>query len=100
METYPDAACSPNPLDPPVMTATLPSRENMFLKSWSLTSASADMVADVCWSCLCNSNGEAGMGALDKCLEVCIRLMSDTRNANGRTYPELLYRRPSFWTVA
>lgn len=43
---YPDAACKPSPREPPVTTATLPSRENIFLKSWSATSASAsDMVA-------------------------------------------------------
>lgn len=41
---YPEAACSPRPLDPPVTTATLPLREKMFLKSLSLTSASADIL--------------------------------------------------------
>lgn len=44
--TYPDAACNPNPLEPPVTTATLPSREKMDLKSSSLTSCSADMFSD------------------------------------------------------
>ena len=42
---YPDAAWRPNPLEPPVTTATLPLREKMFLKSLSVTSASADMMA-------------------------------------------------------
>jgi hypothetical protein len=42
--TYPLAACKPNPLEPPVTTATFPCRENMFLKSLSLTCSSADMV--------------------------------------------------------
>lgn len=42
-ETHPDAACNPSPLEPPVTTATLPSRAKMDLKSSSLTSASADM---------------------------------------------------------
>lgn len=41
---YPDAACNPRPLDPPVTTATLPSNEKMLLKSLSLTSASADIM--------------------------------------------------------
>lgn len=62
---YPDAAWRPSPREPPVMTvqmsaivpsrrccscylpATLPASEKMFLKSLSLTSASADMVAVV-----------------------------------------------------
>ena len=38
---YPDAAWSPRPREPPDTTATFPSREKMFLKSWSWTSASA-----------------------------------------------------------
>lgn len=38
---YPDAAWSPRPLEPPVTTATFPSREKMFLKSSSLTWAAA-----------------------------------------------------------
>lgn len=38
---YPDAAWRPRPLEPPVTTATLPSREKMFLKSLSCTWASA-----------------------------------------------------------
>ena len=33
MTTYPDAACRPSPLDPPVTTATLPAREKMESKS-------------------------------------------------------------------
>lgn len=43
--TYPEAACNPKPLEPPVTTATLPSSENRLPKSWILTSASADIVA-------------------------------------------------------
>lgn len=43
-EGYPDAACRPSPREPPVTTATLPSREKMFLKSWSLVCAWAVMV--------------------------------------------------------
>jgi hypothetical protein len=43
--TYPDAACSPSPRDPPVTTATLPLRLKMFAKSCSWTSDSAVMVA-------------------------------------------------------
>ena len=34
-ERYPDAAWRPSPLEPPVTTATLPSREKMDWKSWS-----------------------------------------------------------------
>ena len=34
---YPEAACNPSPREPPVTTATLPSREKMFSKSLSLT---------------------------------------------------------------
>jgi len=45
-KTYPDAAWRPNPLEPPVTTATLPSSEKMLLKLSSLTSASADMSAE------------------------------------------------------
>ena len=41
--TYPLAACSPRPLLPPVTTATLPSRLNIVLKSFSCTSTWADM---------------------------------------------------------
>lgn len=41
---YPEAACRPSPLDPPVTTATFPLREKMLLKSFSLTSASADIL--------------------------------------------------------
>jgi hypothetical protein len=44
MVTYPDAAWSPRPREPPVTTATLPLRLKMFAKSWSWTSASADMM--------------------------------------------------------
>lgn len=50
--THPDAAWRPSPRDPPVMTATLPCSEKMFLKSWSLTSASADMLGGrLCFRC-------------------------------------------------
>ena len=35
--SYPEAACKPSPREPPVTTATLPSREKMFLKSLSST---------------------------------------------------------------
>ena len=41
--THPLAACSPRPLLPPVTTATLPSRLNIVLKSFSCTSIWADM---------------------------------------------------------
>ena len=41
--TYPLAAWRPNPLLPPVTTATLPSRLKMLPKSFSWTSTSADM---------------------------------------------------------
>lgn len=44
---YPDAAWSPRPLEPPVITATLPSRRKMFGKSWSLTSCSASVMLRV-----------------------------------------------------
>lgn len=40
----PEAACRPRPRDPPLTTATLPSRRKMDEKSSSVTSALADMV--------------------------------------------------------
>jgi hypothetical protein len=42
--TYPEAACSPKPRDPPVTTATFPSREKMSEKLLSLTCSSADIL--------------------------------------------------------
>lgn len=42
---YPLAACSPKPLEPPVTTATLPSREKMDWKLSSWTCSAADMFA-------------------------------------------------------
>ena len=44
--TYPEAACSPRPLEPPVTTATLPLRLKRFLKSRRSTSAFAAMMGD------------------------------------------------------
>jgi len=44
---YPDATCNPRPLEPPVTTATLPSRRKMLPKFSSLTSCSADIVVVV-----------------------------------------------------
>jgi len=38
VNAYPEAACKPNPRDPPVTTTTLPSSEKIFLKSLSWTS--------------------------------------------------------------
>lgn len=47
--SYPDAACRPSPLEPPVTTATLPLREKREEKSLSLTSASADIFSTILW---------------------------------------------------
>lgn len=44
--TYPEAACNPNPRDPPVTTATFPSREKMLEKLDNWTCSVADMIAD------------------------------------------------------
>lgn len=33
-KTYPEAACSPRPREPPVTTITLPFKEKMLGKSW------------------------------------------------------------------
>lgn len=46
MKGYPDAAWSPSPREPPVTTATFPLTENMLLKSfsWTWASASVDMI--------------------------------------------------------
>lgn len=41
---YPDATWRPRPREPPVTTATLPSRRKMLPKSLSLTSCSADIL--------------------------------------------------------
>ena len=35
---HPDAACRPNPREPPVTTTTFPLREKMLGKSWSSVS--------------------------------------------------------------
>jgi hypothetical protein len=42
--SYPDAAWSPRPRDPPLTTATLPLRLKMLLKSCSWTSDSAELM--------------------------------------------------------
>lgn len=45
-DTHPLAACNPNPLEPPVTTATLPSSEKMVSKlfSWTCSAASEDII--------------------------------------------------------
>lgn len=42
--TYPEAACSPRPREPPVTTATFPSTEKISEKLLSLTCSSADIL--------------------------------------------------------
>lgn len=63
-DPYPLAACRPNPLDPPVTTATLPSSEKMDWKLSSWTCSAADMVVLYSRCLVCDLELEMRLGII------------------------------------